>query len=99
MLKGVFHTRPYHYFELAISSQDLLAQINYHHKMMIDFLFNADREKYDLIHLSNILDWLSESEATEVLNLAKSALAKDGKIIVRQLNSSLDIPTSWTFVG
>lgn len=92
MLKGVFHARPYHYFELGIKSKKKVALINYHHKMMIDFLLNAEREKYNLIHLSNILDWLSESEATKALKLAKVALAKNGKIIIRQLNSSLNIP-------
>jgi S-adenosylmethionine-diacylglycerol 3-amino-3-carboxypropyl transferase len=46
----------------------------------------------DVIHLSNILDWLSEEEAKETLSLAYHALAPKGIMIVRQLNSNLVIP-------
>jgi S-adenosylmethionine-diacylglycerol 3-amino-3-carboxypropyl transferase len=47
---------------------------------------------FDLIHLSNILDWLSPAEARETLAAARMALRPGGRVIVRQLNSSLDIP-------
>lgn len=48
---------------------------------------------FDLIHLSNILDWLSPLQARETLELAAD-IAKPGSwIVVRQLNSILDIPT------
>ena len=49
---------------------------------------------FDIVHLSNILDWLSAAEAQETLELAWSALRPGGQVIVRQLNSMLDIPCS-----
>ncbi|MGH8678905.1 MAG: DUF3419 family protein [Burkholderiales bacterium] len=50
------------------------------------------REEFDLVHLSNILDWLDPEAARETLESAFSALRPGGWIIVRQLNSVLDIP-------
>lgn len=57
---------------------------------MIDVLscHNAD---YDFVHLSNILDWLSVEEAQALLTAAARALRPGGKVLIRQLNSSLDI--------
>ncbi len=60
-------------------------------------------ESLDLVHLSNILDWLSPEEATRTLRAAFRALSPGGKVSVRQLNSSLDIPAlpsgfSWSRV-
>jgi S-adenosylmethionine-diacylglycerol 3-amino-3-carboxypropyl transferase len=49
-------------------------------------------ETFDYIHLSNILDWLSEDEARSLLKVAASKLKKGGWIIIRQLNSTLRIP-------
>lgn len=46
----------------------------------------------DLVHLSNILDWLSEDDARRTLDLAWKALRPGGCVIIRQLNSTLDIP-------
>jgi len=46
----------------------------------------------DFVHLSNILDWLSPDAARRTLDLAGAALRDDGWVIVRQLNSTLDIP-------
>lgn len=46
----------------------------------------------DMIHLSNILDWLTESQATACLRHAARVLRPGGKVIVRQLNSTLRIP-------
>jgi S-adenosylmethionine-diacylglycerol 3-amino-3-carboxypropyl transferase len=47
---------------------------------------------WQLIHLSNILDWLDPDSATRTLDLAARALAPDGRLVIRQLNSTLDIP-------
>lgn len=46
----------------------------------------------DFVHLSNILDWLSPEKASETLKLAWEALRPGGWLLIRQLNSSLDIP-------
>jgi len=55
-------------------------------------VLQANREEFDLVHLSNILDWLDPDEARETLESAYSALRARGWVIVRQLNSSFDIP-------
>jgi S-adenosylmethionine-diacylglycerol 3-amino-3-carboxypropyl transferase len=47
---------------------------------------------FDFVHLSNILDWLPASLAAETLEHAAAALRAGGCVLVRQLNSSLDIP-------
>jgi len=50
------------------------------------------KDKVDFVHLSNILDWLSVEEAEQTLGLAHSVLPSGGRVIIRQLNSSIDIP-------
>ena len=47
---------------------------------------------FDLIGLSNILDWLDEDQARALLEKAYRALRPGSWVLVRQLNSSLDIP-------
>lgn len=49
-------------------------------------------EEFDFVHLSNILDWLCPEEARRTLVLARAALRKGGIVLIRQLNSTLDIP-------
>lgn len=49
---------------------------------------------FDVVHLSNILDWLSPEEATATLELAARSLRPDGRVVVRQLNSTLDVPAA-----
>jgi S-adenosylmethionine-diacylglycerol 3-amino-3-carboxypropyl transferase len=49
-------------------------------------------DRHDLVHLSNILDWLPESEAADLLAHARAALRPGGVVLIRQLNSTLDIP-------
>jgi S-adenosylmethionine-diacylglycerol 3-amino-3-carboxypropyl transferase len=46
----------------------------------------------DFVHLSNILDWLSAEQAARTLELAHDALRPGGHVIIRHLNSMLDIP-------
>jgi S-adenosylmethionine-diacylglycerol 3-amino-3-carboxypropyl transferase len=47
---------------------------------------------FDFVHLSNILDWLSPEEARRTLELAWESLQPGGWVLIRQLNSVLDIP-------
>ena len=54
-------------------------------------LASSAPESYDVVHLSNITDWLAPPAAAETLDLASRALRKDGVMILRQLNSRLDI--------
>ncbi|HEY7423431.1 MAG TPA: DUF3419 family protein [Gemmataceae bacterium] len=49
---------------------------------------------FDFVHLSNILDWLPPEEARVTLALAAAALRPGGWVLVRQLNSTVDIRAS-----
>lgn len=60
--------------------------------VMTEALANV-HESVDFVHLSNILDWLSPEEAQTTLDLAAAALKPGGWILIRQLNSTLDIPS------
>ena len=52
----------------------------------------ADRPgEFHFVHLSNILDWLAPEDARTTLDLARRALRPGGGILVRQLNSTIDI--------
>jgi S-adenosylmethionine-diacylglycerol 3-amino-3-carboxypropyl transferase len=70
-----------------------MPEITWQQAFMVDAL-RAHREAFDVVHLSNILDWLSPDEATATLELTSQALRPNGQVIIRQLNSSLDIPAS-----
>jgi len=59
---------------------------------MLEALEAAEPASLDLVHLSNILDWLTPEEATRTLQAARQALRSGGRVSVRQLNSSLAIP-------
>ena len=76
-------------FEVTISPQRI-EQI-YHRGCMNDVLESLRPCSIDLIHLSNILDWLTHDEATATLKTASKILKPGGRIIIRQLNSTLDI--------
>ena len=54
-------------------------------------VLERSRAEFDFVHLSNILDWLSPARAAQVLEQAWKALRPAGCVLVRQLNSSLDI--------
>jgi S-adenosylmethionine-diacylglycerol 3-amino-3-carboxypropyl transferase len=49
------------------------------------------KESVGLVHLSNILDWLSPPEAQSILDLTWQALRPGGWTLIRQLNSNLGI--------
>jgi S-adenosylmethionine-diacylglycerol 3-amino-3-carboxypropyl transferase len=66
-------------------------RVDWHASPMVPVL-QENREEFDLVHLSNILDWLDPDEARETLESAFCALRAGGSVIVRQLNSTLDIP-------
>ena len=91
MLFGTFGPEVYEWLKHpALNSADL-NQVIFHQSLMIDYLLKAPDSSYDFIHLSNILDWLSEEEASTLLRQAHRVLKRGGKVIVRQLNSSLNI--------
>lgn len=70
---------------------DRLPQITESISFMDDALERC-RQEFDFVHLSNILDWLDPAAAARTLDLAWRALHPGGWILIRQLNSSLNIP-------
>lgn len=68
-------------------------KISYFHGTMDGALEKCGPEQFHVIHLSNILDWLSEDEARKTLRLAYNGLKPGGCVTIRQLNSNLDIPS------
>lgn len=89
LLQGKFYSKEYAW--LALPSKSLQTEIEYLNLSMMEALSNSN-EKYDFIHLSNILDWLDIHQATQLLYGASQKLAPGGQLIIRQLNSSLQIP-------
>lgn len=62
------------------------------HGRMLEVLRSLPAGDFDLVHLSNIFDWLSPAEAAACLEAAQRVLRPGGRVILRQLNSSLDVP-------
>jgi S-adenosylmethionine-diacylglycerol 3-amino-3-carboxypropyl transferase len=56
-------------------------------------VLEQQRENYDFVHLSNILDWLTPEDAARTLAAAHGALRKGGLVLIRQLNSTLAVRT------
>jgi S-adenosylmethionine-diacylglycerol 3-amino-3-carboxypropyl transferase len=90
LLRGKFTTNNI-YPWLNLEKKMLDTEINYKLCSMADSLVNSS-DCYDFIHLSNILDWLTEKQASELLRLVYNKLNKGGLVIIRQLNSNLSIP-------
>jgi S-adenosylmethionine-diacylglycerol 3-amino-3-carboxypropyl transferase len=53
---------------------------------------SAEAGAWDIIHLSNILDWQTPEQSAQLLERAHQALAPAGRIVIRQLNSNLRVP-------
>ena len=75
---------------LEIPPQSLVPEIGFSNSMMAPALEECDQD-YDFVHLSNILDWLTTEQVTQTLAAAWQALRPGGSVLIRQLNSSLDI--------
>jgi len=61
------------------------------HSTAVAALRSLPEDSMDFVHLSNILDWLSPDAATETLSLAWNALRPGGLVVIRQLNSTVEI--------
>ena len=68
-----------------------LPEINYVNSFMNDALAQSKTDAYHIVHLSNIIDWLTPEEAEKTLELAFQALKPGGIVVIRQLNSNVDI--------
>ncbi|MBM3980746.1 MAG: DUF3419 family protein [Planctomycetes bacterium] len=78
---------------LALPAAGRMPEVTWRQSFMADAL-REHVGAFDVVHLSNILDWLSPDEATSTLEVAARALRPGGQVVVRQLNSTLDIPAS-----
>lgn len=89
VLRGTFPSnRAYDWLELPVL--DALPETRFMNQDMNAALQNASGE-FDVIHLSNILDWLSPENAFETLEHAWRALRPGGRVVLRQLNSTLNV--------
>jgi S-adenosylmethionine-diacylglycerol 3-amino-3-carboxypropyl transferase len=77
---------------LAAPAPPRIPPVTWSCSLMTDALRAAPGE-FEFVHLSNILDWLSPENARATLELAWSALRPGGWVFIRQLNSTLDIPS------
>ena len=91
MLLGRF-APGFEHFWLRSPVVDAIPPIQWEASTMVPALRRRPGE-FDLVHLSNILDWLDPDQATETLESAHAALRPGGWVIVRQLNSVLDLPS------
>ncbi len=83
-----------HYLWLEAAPPHAWPQVIYKHSTALHALASTPAESLDMIHLSNVLDWLSPAAAAETLGCAWRALRPGGAVIIRQLNSTLDIPAA-----
>lgn len=89
LLQGKFYSKEYEW--LSLPKQNLATELQFVKSSMLEAL-SKSKTKYDFIHLSNILDWLDNNQATQLLYAASQKLTYGGQLVVRQLNSSLQIP-------
>lgn len=90
MLLGHFHNNEMFPW-LTTTINNSLPSITYIHDVMNNALEQSPSESYHVVHLSNIIDWLTPQEAEKTLDLAYKALKPGGIVIIRQLNSNIDI--------
>ena len=76
---------------LDAEKRDRLPDTRYLCDAMSTALSDAKEASYDLIHLSNILDWIQPAEAARVLYDACRCLSAGGMVVIRQLNSRLAV--------
>ena len=77
---------------LTLTASNLLPETKFSTMEMTEALKREKPSSLDFVHLSNILDWTSTSKASELLQLSWRALREGGFVLIRQLNSALDIP-------
>lgn len=86
---GRFDSSPWDW--LKLDPQEIQPAFSWSVSTMKEYLESEDDLRFDFIHLSNTLDWISPEEAKTVLKLAHQKLTSGGAVLIRQLNSQLDI--------
>lgn len=76
---------------LELPKHSELCSLQFSVGTMNDMIATRPNAAYDFIHLSNILDWVKPAEAEILLNHVYRCLAPGGAVVIRQLNSTLDI--------
>ena len=76
---------------LGCARQGTLPETTFSHATMDMVLQESADQSFDFIHLSNILDWIKPAAAQRVLGNANRCLSPGGLVVIRQLNSKLDI--------
>ncbi len=77
---------------LSMKLPNRLPTKTFHQESIEEYLGKCERI-FDYIHLSNVLDWLSDDQARSLLASTWDHLAPGGHTLIRQLNSNLDIPS------
>jgi S-adenosylmethionine-diacylglycerol 3-amino-3-carboxypropyl transferase len=77
---------------LTLAPPDRLPEITWQTAVMTEALRRSPGS-YAFVHLSNVLDWLSPADAQTTLDLAHAALRPGGWTLIRQLNSTLNVPS------
>lgn len=77
---------------LSMAAPERMPEISWVRGFMDEALDSAAPERFHFVHLSNVLDWLSLEEARRTLERAWRVLRPGGVVLIRQLNSSLEIP-------
>jgi SAM-dependent methyltransferase len=73
------------------SPVEILEKVIFYKNNMLDHLRSSLTKTYDLIHLSNITDWLNPNTFCELLNEVGRTLRPNGKAILRRLNSDIEM--------
>jgi S-adenosylmethionine-diacylglycerol 3-amino-3-carboxypropyl transferase len=89
LLLGQFNQQPYEW--LTKPKQTISKKLTFLNHTLSETLDMAN-DSFDFIHLSNALDWLNPQEAKSMLRSVANKLNPGGMLILRQLNSTLDIP-------
>lgn len=76
---------------LELGQRSRLPTVRLRHGSLLAAL-EADDAPLDVIHASNVLDWLPPAEAARLLDACWRRLRPGGVVIIRQLNSMLDVP-------
>ena len=90
MLAGTFpDTVSYDWIQNCSGQSAFRTEPDYERGRMAEVLDSLKPGSVDLVHLSNILDWLSVEEATATSQSVRRVLKPGGRVIIRQLNSTL----------